>query len=424
MADKDPTRYIVSEYKRFYGLEPEVIVSAPGRLDFLNTHQDYKGLPVVSIGINLRTYVAISRSPSNYSRIISLNMLWEDKGFQDIFRVENTFLRMDKWFGNYIRASMIALKQCCGSIGDVWALIYSDIPIGAGLASSAALLVAFIGGVNELYGLGLDRRDVAELAYHVEHDIMNIPCGRLDQYGSAYGGIVRIETKPPYNVEELQRINGVFVVLDSGIKHSTADIHPLRQAEINTGLRLLLQMNDLDRRVREKLAREYYAVKWDMIRYEEIKPYLYRLPVIPRKRIEFTFKMNDSTRLALEVLKGGIPSFEKWVTVLGWGWRDKILEAMKNSDPVLSLIGLTMNYQHILLRDLYDVSLPQIEKIRDAALSAGGLGAKISGAGLGGSLIVLAKDRGTAEKILRKALDNGAVRGWIVEIDSGLRREA
>ncbi|ABN70248.1 GHMP kinase [Staphylothermus marinus F1] len=423
MVDNDLIKYIVSEYKRFYDVEPEVIVSAPGRLDFLNTHQDYKGLPVVSVGINLRTYVAISRSPDKYSRVISLNMLRERRSFQDIFSVENVYLRENKWFGNYIRASIIALKQCCEGIGDVLALIYSDVPIAAGLASSAALLVSFIGSVNELYGLGLDKKDVAELAYHAEHDVMNIPCGRLDQYGSAYGGIVKIETKPPYNIEELPGINGVFVVLDSGIKHSTGDIHPRRQAEINMGLRLLLQMNDLSREIREKLASTYYAVKWDMIKYDEIKPYLNRLPDIPRKRIIFTLKMNDSTSLALEVLRNNIPCFEKWVSVFGLEWRDKILEAMRSSDPVLSLIGLIMNYQHILLRDLYDVSLPKIEKIRNVALSAGALGAKISGAGLGGSLIALTRDRETARRVLSNALNNGAVRGWIVDIDSGLRRE-
>ncbi|MEM0199207.1 MAG: galactokinase family protein [Desulfurococcaceae archaeon] len=53
-------RYILNEFKNTFGEYPEVVASAPGRLDFLNTHQDYKGLPVVSVAINKRTYVALS----------------------------------------------------------------------------------------------------------------------------------------------------------------------------------------------------------------------------------------------------------------------------------------------------------------------------------------------------------------------------
>ena len=83
-----------------------------------------------------------------------------------------------------------------------------------------------------------------------------------------------------------------------------------------------------------------------------------------------------------------------------------------------------MNYQHVLLRDLYDVSLPELERIRNAALTAGALGVKLSGAGLGGSLTALARDLKDAENILRKGLENGAKRGWIVKVDTGLRRES
>ena len=49
-------------FKEFYGEKPSIVVSAPGRLDFLNTHQDYKGLPVSAIGVNLRTYIALALS--------------------------------------------------------------------------------------------------------------------------------------------------------------------------------------------------------------------------------------------------------------------------------------------------------------------------------------------------------------------------
>ena len=66
---------------------------------------------------------------------------------------------------------------------------------------------------------------------------MGIPCGRLDQYASSYGWIVKLETKPPYRIEELPMRELVFVGADSGIQKSTAEVHPLRQREIDEGLR-------------------------------------------------------------------------------------------------------------------------------------------------------------------------------------------
>jgi len=411
LSSRELIKYIVSEFRRFFNSEPEVISSAPGRIDFLNTHQDYKGLPVVSIGINLRTYIAVSRILGRKSRIVSISLLRERRKYVDSFNVDNIVLRKGKWFGNYIRSSVKALKEIHRDIDGFNALIYSDVPVAAGLASSAALLVSFIGAMTEL-------------AFHAEHDIMGISCGRLDQYGSSFGGILKIETKPPYNVEELPILNGVFIVLDSGIRHSTADIHPRRQAEINEGLRILLQMNDLKGNIMEKLSDKYYAVKWDEIKYEELLPYMMRLPDTPRRRIEFTFKMHESTLLALNIIRGDIPDLDKIITILGSEWRDEVEKALNSDNSALALIGVIMNYQHVLLRDLYDVSLPELERIRNAALTAGALGVKLSGAGLGGSLTALARDLKDAENILRKGLENGAKRGWIVKVDTGLRRES
>ncbi|WP_243678598.1 galactokinase family protein [Vulcanisaeta distributa] len=57
---------VAREFREFFNEEPALITSAPGRLDFLNTHQDYKGLPVVAVGINLRTFIAISRSQDEF----------------------------------------------------------------------------------------------------------------------------------------------------------------------------------------------------------------------------------------------------------------------------------------------------------------------------------------------------------------------
>ncbi len=414
---------LLSEFSREFKSEAEVVVSSPGRLDFLNTHQDYKGLPVVSVGTNLRSYAAMRKAGGRRVTIISLNMREEKLPFRDEFSLENVKLREKGWFGNYLRASLIALKEKGYAIEGFKAAILSQVPIGGGLGSSAAFTVSFIGALNETFELGLSKKEIAEAAYRAEHDIMNIPCGRLDQYGSAFGGVIKIETKPPYNVEELPMRDGVFVVLDSGIKHSTAEIHPRRQEDINLGLKTLLSLPEVPDSLRRKLGERYDKVLWEKLSEEELKPYLNMLPRNSAKRILFTIREHESTMLALKIIKGEMPSRSEIVKVLGSEYAEEINKAFKHRSPKLALLGVIMNQQHTLLRDLYDLSLPELERIRNFALEAGALGVKISGAGLGGSLIALVDEEKLAKEVLNAGIRGGAKRGWIVEIDSGVRRD-
>jgi len=414
---------LLSEFKKEFNVEAEAVASSPGRLDFLNTHQDYKGLPVVSVGVNLRSYVAMRKTSDTEATIVSLNMREEKLPFKDSFEIGKIELREKGWFGNYLRAAIIALRERGYSIGGFRAAILSQVPIGGGLGSSAAFTVSFIGALNEVFKLGLSRKEIAEVAYQAEHDIMGIPCGRLDQYGSAFGGVIKIETRPPYNVEELPMREGVFVVLDSGIKHSTAEIHPRRQEDINLGLKILLKLPEVPGNVKRKLGERYDSVLWEELSEEELKPYLTKLPENSAKRIIFTIREHESTMLALKIMRNSIPEREELVSILGSEYAEDVEKALKHENPKLALIGVIMNQQHALLRDLYDLSLPELERIRDAALEAGALGVKISGAGLGGSLIALVENRYLAERVLEAGIRGGAKRGWIVEIDDGVRRD-
>ncbi len=411
--------------KQEFGIELEVAVSSPGRLDFLNTHQDYKGLPVVSVGVNLRMYMGGKVRQDKVIRIASKNLKEEGVEYRDEFDIDHVELQGGRWFGDYLRGAIIALREKGYKLHGMDVVIRSEIPIGGGLGSSGAFTVAFIGLLNEAFNLGMTKSEIAELAYIAEHDIMGIPCGRLDQYGSAYGGVVRIEVKPPFRVEEIPFREGTFVVLDSGIKHSTADIHPRRQADIDEGLRILMSMPDIPADLRIKLGFKYYEPRWEEITEEELAPYLMQLPENPAKRILYTIKAHRSTELALRVMRGEKPSFEEALRVLGENWRSRLSEVYEaeGTEWKLRFVGLIMNQQHEMLMDLYDLSLPELERIRDGALRAGALGVKLSGAGLGGALIALARDEVEGRKVLEAGLEAGASRGWVVRIDEGLRRE-
>lgn len=411
----------LKEFRKFFNNSPSLIASSPGRLDFLNTHQDYKGLPVVSVAINKRAYIAVSEAEAT-SRAISLNLCEEGSECVDIFNVNDVSLRGREWFGDYVRSIAIALREKGLRVRNFNMLIYSEVPIASGLASSAALQVAAITGLNKLFGLGLSRQEIAELAYQSEHDVMGIPCGRLDQYGSVMGGITLIETKPPFRTKTFKGFPLEFVVLDSGIRHSTRDVHSARVKELVSGLRDLLKSSKLPENIRTLLKEDVYETDWGNLRLEYLTPLLEDVNPTSRKRIVFTLKMHASTILALRLIEEG------WTRSLGaliedlleMECPDCLIASSKSSNEVLRLLGGLINYQHVLLRDLYEVSTPELEVIRARALEAGALGVKISGAGMGGSLLALVEGDEGGLRVLHQT-ESLVRRGWVVSVDEGAR---
>ena len=174
-------------------MDASIIVSSPARADFLNTHQDYKGLPVVPVGINLRLRIFAKITEKKIFTVRSLDLEKYNEPVIDTFEIRQNEMLRGKFFGNYFRgvvnvlAKRGAAKRLCGM--DV--AVKSEIPIGSGLASSAAVEVAFVKLLDYACNLGFTEKDLAEIAYAAENQEMGIPCGRLDQYGVAFGGIIK-----------------------------------------------------------------------------------------------------------------------------------------------------------------------------------------------------------------------------------------
>jgi galactokinase len=378
---------------------PFLVVSSPGRADLLNTHQDYKGLSVVSIALNIRTYIFAIRELEGKFRTTSLNLKQQGLEYVDVFDTTKVELQHRKWFGNYLRSVFIALQEIIGkkSCKGLEIVIYSEIPISSGLASSAALEVAFAKLLNEYYGLKLSLTDLAEVSFVAENQILGIPCGRLDQYGSAFGGTILLYPHPPIRVEPLPLRDINLVIVDSGIEHSVTNIHNKRQEEINKGLDQLMEMSESAGSFNKKLGHRFDEPDWNKIRIKEIKPYLKLIDKVSANRIIYTIKANMSTMKAIELIRK-CPG------------KDKLNE-----------LGRVLNEQHEMLRDLYDLSLGKLEKIRNAMLEAKALGVKITGAGLGGCLVGLVRNSVEGKRVIEKALQAGAVNGWNTKVDTGAK---
>ncbi|MDH5390479.1 MAG: GHMP kinase [Candidatus Bathyarchaeota archaeon] len=404
---KEDLRDLLKNPQRYFGKGPWTIASAPGRADFLNTHQDYKGLHVVPVGIDLRTFIFAKVLNGGIFRVRSLN-LEEELGEPcvDIFRVGKNDMLRKGWFGNYFRGiiNVLVERVQAHKLKGLDAIIKSQIPIGSGLGSSAALEIAFLKLLDHLFNFGYTKKDLAEIAYLAETKEVGVPCGRLDHYGSIFGGIIKLECRYPFHVEQLPFTDIIFVIIDSGIRHATMDIHPVRQRGINDGLKVLMESEKVSAKLKAKLGYRYDEPLWERISEEEINPHLSLLDEKVRKRILYTLKTQKSTEFGLRILRGK--------TELAETIRQKLI------------LGEIMNQQHELLRDLYEVSLPKLEKIREAAIEVGAYGVKISGAGLGGSLIALVKDFSMGTEVLDASLSAGAKQGWISKVAPGAKIES
>ncbi|WXG43585.1 MAG: galactokinase family protein [Promethearchaeati archaeon SRVP18_Atabeyarchaeia-1] len=412
--------------------------SAPGRADFLNTHQDYKGLPVVPVALDLRTYmVAAKTSSSGTIEAVSLDLEEKGEDHEETFIIGEDLVYGEKGsFGNYLRAvAKVALatgrktsaRHETKSFG-LSVLIKSQVPVSAGLGSSAALEICFATLLNKAYGLRLGPKGLAEVGFQAENVELGIPCGRLDQYGSSFGGVIIVECRPPYSVRRIPFKNLWFVVVDTGIRHSTAKIHPVRQGELNRGLKALLENKSIGGELRNKLSPRFDEAKWSELSEEELSPYLSTLDEVSEKRILFTLRMQRSTELALAIMEKGAKAKEfvskaQKIAGLKELLPSREFEFSRSQNRILQLLGSIMNYQHLLLRDLYDVSLPEIENIREAMLGVEAYGVKISGAGLGGSVIALVGGKSNGKASLETALKAGAKQGWVSSVGAGARIE-
>ena len=171
---------LVLDYRRTFGHDPEVIASAPGRVNLIGEHTDYNGGEVLPIAIQHRTWVAVGRAPAgaDESRAISHNV--SEQGAWSA--TEPT--PAGQWW-DYLSGISRALIREGVPLSAHHVAVASDVPAGAGLSSSAALEVAGALAFLELAGAKRSPREIARLAHHVETDYVGVASGIMDQFASA-----------------------------------------------------------------------------------------------------------------------------------------------------------------------------------------------------------------------------------------------
>lgn len=333
------------------GSGPADLVShAPGRVNLIGEHTDYNGGFVLPVAIDRYTEVAFRRRRDMFVWIYTA-------AFDEAFSIELPLRdpRPEGRWHDYPLGILWEFREFVDFPHGFDAAIVSDVPLGAGLSSSASLEVAFAVGIARLFGIEMEGLELVELCQRAERDFVGVPCGIMDQYVAYFGEAghaLLLDTRALRHRPTSIDLPGMtFLVIDSGIKHSLADSgYAARRRECEEATRwLAARFPDAGIRSLRDVSLEIL----DRVRGE--------MPEVLWKRARHVVEENERVLAAAEALRCG--------DARGFG---RLLTA-----------------SHASLRDFFEVSTPQLDFLVERGLSLGALGARLVGAGFGGASLHL-----------------------------------
>ena len=345
---------ILERHRRETGREPELIVSAPGRVNLIGEHTDYNQGFVLPAAIDRRVLVAASRRHDDLLVCLSLDF---DERRQ--FALSDLRPAAEDGWANYLKGVAGVLRATGQAIAGATLTLTGDVPVGSGLSSSAAVEVAAAFALQQLYGLDLDGLELARVAQRAEREFAGVNCGIMDQFASRMGQ------------------GGHALLLDCrSLEFRTVPLH------LGTAKLLITNTN-----VPRKLSSSEYNQ-----RREECQRGLERL----QKRRLGTALRDYSPD---EVLSAGLPLILRRRCLHVTAENVRVLEAeaaLRRRD--LAAFGLLMNRSHESLRDLYQVSCPQLDWLVERAWGTPGVyGSRMTGAGFGGCTVTLLEEEAVEE---------------------------
>jgi len=354
-ASANRVERLVQQFEELYGAAPELLVRAPGRVNLIGEHTDYNDGYVFPAAIERDILIAASARRDRQVRLFSLDM-----GVSSTFTLdaiekvsEGKGLEGERW-SNYPRAMAWALQNRGLSLRGVQAVLQGNIPPGAGLSSSAALLVASGLLLLSAAHQTLDPVELALTAQQAEREFVGVNVGIMDQFISVLGQkdhALFIDTRTlHYEPVPLPTSGVVIVIANTNKPRGLVDsAYNQRRAECEEALAYLKRFLPSIRALRD-VTPEAFA-QWEA-----------SLPEVPRKRARHVITENERVLQSVEALKKGD----------------------------IARFGHLMNASHNSLRDDYEVSCTELDALVEAAWALPGVyGSRMTGAGFGGCTVSL-----------------------------------
>ena len=373
-------------FRERFGTDPEGVWAAPGRVNVIGEHTDYNGGFVLPVAMEHTTRAAVARRDDGR---VALASLQGDGAVVELGIEELAPGRPDGWAG-YPGGVVVGLRERLA--GGVSVLVDTDVPVGAGLSSSAALTCSVALALSDLVAPELAPADLVELARSAENDFVGAPTGILDQSASVLctaGHALFLDTRDRTSEQvplDLAATGLALLVIDSGVTHDHAEGgYGDRRRECETaaqrlGVGLLREIDDLA--ALEPLADGTAD------------------GAVLRRRARHIVTENARVLEVVATLRS-------------------------QADP--RAIGPILTAGHASLRDDFEISVPLLDAIVESALAAGAHGARMVGGGFGGSAIALvdaeAVDAVTAAVTARFAREGAdSPRTFVTVPSEGARR--
>jgi galactokinase len=342
----------VSSFRELFGAEPEVSAEAPGRANLIGEHTDYSGGFVLPVTIPQRTRVELRRRSDDTARVHSVQL-----GRTEEYRVGAESPR-HQWLDYVQGITAVARPR---PLGGFEARIDSDVPLGSGLSSSAALEVSLLRAIREAFGWELDDVRLALLGQRAEVEFVGAPVGVMDQMASSLGrpGEALFIDTQSLRTESVPLPAGLgLAVIHSGITHHHAS------GEYRSR-----------RRECEEAARALGVPSLRSLTGEDL-PRIAGLPPPLDRRARHVVTENARVLEAVEALRTG----------------------------ALERFGALLAASHRSLRDDYQVSVPDLDRLVAVVAEAPGVfGARLTGGGFGGAIVVAARPEGLRATMERVA---------------------
>lgn len=342
---------VISAYNRRFNGKP-LLVSSPGRVNLIGEHTDYNNGFVLPAAIDKSITLAISKNPVKKIRLHSVDM--NDEYIE--IPVARKYQKTGVHWADYVIGVVDQLASAGHYIEGFDCAFGGDVPIGAGLSSSAALENGVVFGLSKLFDIALNLKDMARIAMSAENNFVGMQCGIMDQFASLHGkrnSVIKLDCKTldfeyfPFAFEDV-----CILLCDTRVRRSlTGSDYNTRRQECELGVHILSQFDPSVQSLRDVSGNLLQQHKYEMFEV------IYR-------RCKYVLDENRRVEAACNHLMDGN----------------------------LREFGARMYESHYGLRDDYEVSCKELdvlveitEKLDDV------LGARMMGGGFGGCTINLVK---------------------------------
>ena len=337
-------------FKDKFAEQPSIFRS-PGRLNIIGEHTDYNEGFVLPAAIDKDIYIAITIRADN-----QINLFAGD--FNEHFTTDTNHIKQAtiQW-PNYILGVVDQLQKKGCSITGFNLVIDGDIPIGAGLSSSAAVECAVIFALNEMFKIGLSKMQMVLLAQKAEHVFAGVNCGIMDQFASMFGKkdhALKLDCRSLQHEYIPLNLAGYKIVLfNTNVNHSLASsAYNTRRTQCETGVAIIAQNHPAVKSLRD-------------VNMEMLKDYVEVVDPLIFRRCKYVVQENERLLGACEDLKKGD----------------------------IKALGAKMYQTHQGLRYDYDVSCKELDFLVDyVKINDNVAGARMVGGGFGGCTINLVKE--------------------------------